>query len=180
MSNGHRPRVRLTVNNANHKALENGEAVEDLIGIAAEGRAALQSWIAQGGDLNVRAGKPRDVTALHALARLNSGSNGKSGRVDRAALCALLDAGADHTLKNRRGETPFHRAVALGIVWMAEEYVRRGLDDWEAVDSKGRTPLEACKDPRAILVLKAMGTQRKMERDWLPPTEPRPGLKPRL
>ena len=84
------------------------------------------------------------------------------------------------TLKNRRGETPFHRAVALGIVWMAEEYVRRGLDDWEAVDSKGRTPLEACKDPHAILVLKAMGTQRKMEREWLAPTEPRPGLKPRL
>ena len=44
----------------------------------------------------MRAGKPRDVTALHALARLNSGSNGKSGRADRAALCALLDAGADH------------------------------------------------------------------------------------
>ena len=33
VSNGPRPRVRLTVNNTNHKALENGEAVEDLIGI---------------------------------------------------------------------------------------------------------------------------------------------------
>ena len=128
----------------------------------------------------MRAGKPRDVTALHALARLNSGSNGKGGRVDRAALCALLDAGADRTLKNRRGETPFHRAVALGIVWMVEEYVRRGLDDWEAVDSQGRTPLEACKDSKAMLVLKAMGAQRRMERDWITPTEPRPGLKLRL
>ena len=58
MSNGHRPRIRLTVNNTHHKALENGEAVEDLIGIAAEGRAALQSWIAQGRDRASRLGPP--------------------------------------------------------------------------------------------------------------------------
>lgn len=155
--------------------------MEGLIEIAAEGPAALQLWLTQGGSLDVRAGKPRDVTALHALARLNSGSNGKSGRADRAALCALLDAGTDHALKNRRGETPFHRAVALGIVWMVEEYVRRGMDDWDAVDSKGRKPLEACKaDPHSMLTLKALGAQRRMERDWTGPNETQKELKPRL
>lgn len=47
MSQGPRPRVRLTVNNTNHKALENGEAVEGLFEIAAEGPAALQLWLAK-------------------------------------------------------------------------------------------------------------------------------------
>ena len=85
------------------------------------------------------------------------------------------------TLKNRRGETPFHRAVALGIVWMVEEYVRRGMDDWDAVDSKGRKPLEACKaDPHSMLTLKALGAQRRMERDWTGPNETQKELKPRL
>lgn len=183
MNRDPRPRVRLTVNNTNHKALENGEAVEGLIDLAAQGSAALQRWVAQGGDLNVRAGKPRDVTALHALARQNSGTNGKSGRVDRAAFAALLDAGADHTLKNRRGETSFHRAVALGIAWMVEEYFRRGLDDWETTDAKNQTPLDACKAPEeipAFRAMKAMSAQRRMERDLSPSTETSGAVKLRL
>lgn len=135
-------RIRLYVDNANHKALENGEAVEALIDVAAQGADELAHWVASGGDLNMTAGDLSDVTALHALARSGSGSTSKSGLVDRRALVNLLDAGANPTLLNRRGETAFFRAVVLGLEWMVEEYVARQLDDWEVRNVSGKTALE--------------------------------------
>lgn len=155
-------RVRLTTDNACHRPLPNGEAVEALIEVAADGPAALAAWQKAGGDLSVAAGVARDITAFHALARAGSGSSSRRGRADRRALTVLLEAGADPTRANRSGETGFHRAVMLGLVWMVEEYQRLGFALWDMKDNRGLTPLEACRDHGTSGGKEALETMRRL------------------
>lgn len=173
-----KPRKRLTVNNSHHHALPGGEAVEDLIILAARGPYELDAWVRAGGNINVAAGHFKDVTALHALGRANSGTNGASGQVDRRALVALLDAGADTTLRNRRGETPFFCAVKNGIVWMVEEFHRRGLAAWSVPDNKGRLPLDVCGDRALKAQFHSLSMESRLEPgfDAEGPKAPKPRL----
>lgn len=177
-----KPRKRLTVDNSHHQALPGGEAVEDLISLAGRNLCELDAWVRAGGNINVAAGQFNDVTALHALGRANSGANGASGQVDRRALVALLDAGADTTLRNRRGETPFFCAVSNHLVWMVEEFCRRGLDSWNVPDNKGRVPLDACKDPAIKTHFFALSQARHLENRLEPGCDAvtKPGVRPRL
>lgn len=112
-------RVKLTANNECHSPVKGGQAVEDLIEIAAKGN--LRDYLATGGDINVKASA--GIGALHALARKGSGSS-----TDKAAFAALMAAGIDVDPLNHRLETPLFRAVVTRSVWLWGPLVAAGAD----------------------------------------------------
>lgn len=181
-----RCRVLLTTDNYCHKPLSNGEAVEGLIVLAAEGEAAVRAWQAAGGNIDIAAGSFKEVSALHALARNRSCGSTPRGQQDRRALRTLLAVGADMKLKNRRGETAFHRAVVTGGLWYVTCVQEHGMALWDETDSRGQTPLEARrahlkkKGPasdedvamgQAFEKLRAAARQNRLD-ERLPSTEP--------
>ncbi len=93
-------------------------------------RSALERLIAAGADLNAISNNALRNTALHAAL---------AGKHEEVALL-LIGAGADVTIADSGGHTPFHIAAEEGFVPVAKALLARGADA-HAVDTEDRTPL---------------------------------------
>ncbi len=111
--------------------------------------AKVQAFIADGADINSKAGMVQN-TALHSAVA--------GGRTEVAEF--LVSKGSDVNAQNRAGQTPLHMAAGAGHLEVVQLLLKNGADA-NAKDSRGQTALDLAQKAEHNAIVELL--QKQME-----------------